>query len=136
VSAVALGSRIARVAIVAVVSIVVIGIVFLLVRSDERPAEITLVEAQSDSTEMSVTVQHRGCRSEPKVSVDEDDTDVTLRASYDESGDCDDVKLESVVPVALDRPLGTRAIVVRTVDDGSPLTCIIDGEASNRCERG
>jgi hypothetical protein len=129
------GSWIAWLAIVAVVSSVVIVTVFLVVRSDERPVEITLVGAQSDSTAMSVTVQHRGCGSEPSVSVDEDDTGVMLQASYDESRDCDDVMLESMVPVALDRPLGTRLIVVRAVNVGSPLRCVVDGEATDRCER-
>lgn len=119
--------------------VVCVGVAALVVEAfdDDREAvSIDAVTAGSDSDVIEAMVFHHGCRSpQPDVSVDEDERAVELWAVYDDSGDCDDVTVASEVSVELDRPLGTRVIEVRRVADSGQLTCVVDGQPSDRCLR-
>jgi hypothetical protein len=118
---------------------VVVGAAALLIEAfdDDREAvSIDAVTAESDFEVIEVAVFHHGCGlPRPEVSVDEDERAVEMWAVYDDSGDCDDVIVHSDVSVELERPLGTRVIEVRRVADSGQLTCVIDGQPSDRCLR-
>ena len=121
--------------VLAAVLLAIVAVAALaLLQDSRRPASIERVEARSDAISVVVVVRHNSCANhQPDVSVQQDEETISLKASFDESGSCDDVMVSSAVSVALDEPLGRRNVVVSTVNQGEPLICVIDGEPSERC---
>lgn len=112
---------------------VVAGVWYLLNRPTWVEKPILAIAGATDNAVLDVTVAHPSCDNrEPKVEVDESSETVSLLAEYDEHGSCDDVGLETIVTVKLDRHLGARSIHVDG-PQGNSLACNIVGATSEAC---
>lgn len=99
-----------------------------------EPADIVEIVGRSDSNELFLQVRHLSCQTDrPDVEVDEKDLTIGLSARYDESGDCDDVLVDSTVVITLDELLGSRRIESTGVNDRPAQVCLIDDVLSTQC---
>lgn len=95
----------------------VAGLVTWLDGEDWRPKEITRIAGDADSRELEVDVGHGSCASDPRVRiVEENASEVVLRAEQDMHGDCTSEGLTTTFIVELQDVLGDRAVRVDAVD--------------------
>jgi hypothetical protein len=96
-----------------VIAVLVIGIVYASLQPRWSERTIADVEGSTDSTILTVTVNHNDCgNGGPRVRIIRQTDDlVELHAEQDERSDCDDIGLTSVITVDLDAPLGERQLV-------------------------
>jgi hypothetical protein len=118
--------------LLAVLLVAVVAAVVAMNRPTWANQSVQEVSGTSGGRTLTVRVgPHEECGGEPRVHVMEDAQAVTLRADYDESGNCDSVALESAVEVKLDEPLGSRTLVVEHAS--LSLVCSVDGSSSDSC---